>query len=149
MTVLTPVGSQLLITLLAWALECPSALHTRLQMQAEEKDWWAPAPRSKRQGKHLSQGQGGRPRLAKQGLVEGAALLLPAPGWASSRPHCRALQGAAWWGQQAEGRERKEALLELVRGNFVGKGDKKHQKESQGVWRGAWWIKFSASWARR
>lgn len=64
--------------------------------------------------------------------------------------HCQALQGAAWWGKEGGRRERQEALLELSRGNFVGKGDKEeHQKESQGVWRGAWWIKFSSSWERR
>lgn len=39
--------------------------------------------------------------------------------------------------------------MELMRGNFVGKGDKEeHQKKSQGVWRGTRWIKFSSSWER-
>ena len=48
------------------------------------------------------------------------------------------------------GGERQEALLELSRGNFVGREDKeKHQKESQCVWRGARWIKFFSSWERR
>lgn len=48
----------------------------------------------------------------------------------TDRPH-RGLLG----GKRREGgRERQEALLELWRGNFVGKGDKEeHQKKSQGV----------------
>lgn len=45
---------------------------------------------------------------------------------------------------------KQEALLELWRGNSVGKGDKEeHQKESQGVRRGTRWIKFSSSGERR
>lgn len=53
------------------------------------------------------------------------------------------LGGRVWGGQ------RQEALLEL-RGKSVGKGDKgEHQKESQCVWRGGRWIKFSSSWERR
>lgn len=72
---------------------------------------------------------------------------LPGPPPALALTHCQALLGLLGGVRQEGGRQRQEALLELMRGNFVGKGDKQeHQKESQGVWRGTRWIKFSSSW---
>lgn len=153
-TVLPPVGSQSLITLLSWALECPSPYTTRLQTQAEEKALVDSPPLSKQQeqgpqGKHLCQGQGARPRLGKLGLVE-AAVPLPVHGWASPHPHsarpCRALLGGA---RREAGRERQEASRSCRGAILLGREIKRNIKESQGVWRGAWWIKFSSSWERR
>lgn len=77
------------------------------------------------------------------------------PGSWKARACPRSLPGPREGGSLGlEGRERggqrQEALSELLRGNFVGKGDKEeHQKESQCVWRGGRWIKFSSSWERR
>lgn len=135
-TALTPVGSQPLITLLCWALECPSPYTTRLQRQAEEKALVDSPPLSKRQelgpqGKHLCQGQEARPRLGKRGAGGGCG---PTPGsWLGLLPPSlpQALQGAAWWGKGGGRQGEAGGLLELSRGNFVGKGDKEeHQKES-------------------
>lgn len=103
-------------------------------------------------GKALSQGQGTEAKI-REARASGGCNLTPLCSWPSllvslltARPH-RGLLGGA---KREGGRERQEALLELSRGNFVGKGDKEeHQKESQGVWRGAWWIKFYSSWERR
>lgn len=93
-----------MITLLCWALECPSPYTTRLQRQAEEKALVDSPPLSKRQelgpqGKHLCQGQEARPRLGKRGAGGGCG---PTPGsWLGLLPPSlrQALQGAAWWGK--------------------------------------------------
>ena len=74
------------------------------------------------------------------------------PVLAGSPPCPCSLLAARLLGESGKegGGERQEALLELSRGNFVGREDKeKHQKESQCVWREARWIKFFSSWERR
>lgn len=154
--VLTPVGSQPSITLLSWALERPSPYTTRLQAQAEEKAPVDSPPLSTRQergpqGKHLCQGQGARPRLGKPGLVE-AAVLLPVPGWASPHPTLTPPGPAGRCLVGQGGRKAGEAggLSELLRGNFVGKGDKEGtSKGVPGCMERSRWIKFSSSWERR
>lgn len=80
---------------------------------------------------------GSKAKVREAGGGGGAALLVPVPGRASSRPcSLPGPRGAAWWGEMGRregGGGRQEALLELLRGNFVGKGDKEDIKRSPRV----------------
>lgn len=66
-TVLTPVGSQPWITLLSWALECPSPYTTRPQTQAGEKALVDSPPLSKRRNEAHRESTSAKVREPGQG----------------------------------------------------------------------------------